>query len=101
MASFAFGFLAIDAGTSFIFGSLVCVANGSGGFSSYLINPTNTRAPQQEQFGGTTSAEILLPEIAKEIENLSLSDSTPTCRCPDPGVRIPTSNCCVFPHPRC
>ena len=22
------------------------------------------------------------------------------CRCPDPGVRIPTSKCCVFPHPR-
>ena len=79
MVSFAFGFPAIDAETSFIFGSWVCVANGSRGFSSHLINPTSTRAPQQEQFGGTTSAEILLPGIAKEIENLSLSDSTPTC----------------------
>ena len=59
-------------------GLWVCVANRSGGFSSHLINPTNTRAPQQKQFGGTTSAEILLPGIAKEIENLSLSDSTPT-----------------------
>ena len=78
MASFAFGFPLINAGTSFIFGSWVCVANGSGGFSSHLINPTNTRAPQQEQFGRTTSAEILLPGTAKEIENLSLSDLTPT-----------------------
>ena len=22
------------------------------------------------------------------------------CWCPDPGVRIPTSKCCVFPRPR-
>jgi len=22
------------------------------------------------------------------------------CRCPDPGARIPTSKCCVFPRPR-
>ena len=78
MASFNFGFPAIDAGTTFIFGSWVCIANGLGGFFSHLIIPTNMRAPQQEQFGRTTSAEILLPGIAKEIENLSLSDSKPT-----------------------
>ena len=22
------------------------------------------------------------------------------CQCPNPGARIPTSKCCVFPHPR-
>ena len=78
MASFAFGFPVIDAGTSFIFGSWVCVANGSGGFSSHLINPTNTKAPQKEQLGEITSVEILLPGIDKEIESLSLSGSVPT-----------------------
>jgi len=26
--------------------------------------------------------------------------SVENCRCPDPGVRIPTSKCCVFPRPR-
>jgi len=78
MASFNFGFPAIDAGTTFVFGSWVCVANRSGGFSSHLINPASTKAPRQEQPGEITSVEILLPGIVKEIENLSLSDSTPT-----------------------
>jgi len=77
MASFNFGFPAIDAGTTFVFGSWVCIANGLGGFSSHLINPASTKAPRQEQAGKITSAEILLPRIVKEIENLSLSDSAP------------------------
>ena len=56
MASFNFGFPAIDAGTTFVFGSWVCIANGSGGFPSHLINPTNKKAPQEEQLGEITSA---------------------------------------------
>ena len=32
MASFDFSFPAIDDGTTFVFGSWVCIANGSGGF---------------------------------------------------------------------
>ena len=78
MASFEFSFLAIDAGTTFVFGSWVCIANGLGGFSSHLVNPTSTETPRREQLGEITSAEILLPRIAKGIENLSFSDSTPT-----------------------
>ena len=78
MASFEFSFPAINVGTTFVFGTWVCIANGSGGFSSHLINPASTKTPRQEQLGEITSAEILLPGIAKEIENLSLSDSTPT-----------------------
>ena len=77
MASFNFGFPAIDAGTTFVFGSWVCIANGSGCFSSHLINPTNT-TPQEEQLGEITPAEILLPGFIKEIKNLSLSGLTPT-----------------------
>ena len=76
MASFDFSFPAIEAGTTFILGSWVCVAKGSGGFSSRLVNPTSTKAPQQEQLGEITSTEILLPEIAREVKNLSLSDTT-------------------------
>ena len=79
MASFDFGFPAIDAGTTFVFGSWVCIANGSGGFSSHLINPASMKAPRREQLGEITSVEILLPEIVKEIEDLSLSDSAPAC----------------------
>ena len=78
MASFEFSFPAIDAGTTFVFGSWVYIANGSGGFSSHLIDPGSTETPRREQLGEITSAEILLPGIAKGIENLSFSDSTPT-----------------------
>jgi len=78
MSSFNFSFPVIDAGTTFDFGSWVCIANGSGGFSSHLINPTNTKTPQEEQLGEITPAEILLPGFIKEIEDLSLSGSTPT-----------------------
>jgi len=79
MASFEFRCPAIDAGTTFIFGSWVYIANNSGGFSSHLIDPASTETPRREQLGKITSTEILLPEIAKEIESLSLSDSMPTC----------------------
>ena len=74
MASFEFSFPAIDAGTTFMFGSWVCIANGSGGFSSHLVNPASTEMPRQEQLDEITSAEVLLPGIAKGIKNLSFSD---------------------------
>ena len=77
MASFEFSFPAIDAGTTFVFISWVCIANGSGGFSSHLISPASMKTPRREQLGEITSAEILLPGIAKENEKLSLSDLTP------------------------
>jgi len=61
MASFDFNFLVITTGTTFIFGSWACTANGSGGFSSRQINDTSLETPRWEQLGETTSAEILLP----------------------------------------
>jgi len=73
MASFGFSFPANDAGTTFVFVSWACIADGSGGFSSHLINPASTKMIQQEQLGEITPAEILLPGIAREIENLSLT----------------------------
>ena len=78
MASFNFSFSAIDAGTTFVFGSWACIADGSGGFSSHLINPASMKTLRQEQLGETTFAENLLPKIVEEIENLSLSDMTLT-----------------------
>jgi hypothetical protein len=78
MASFDFSFPAIDAGTTFIFGSWVCIADGSGDFSSHLINPSSAKTPWQEQLGEFASAEILPSVIAKEFESLSLSDTAPT-----------------------
>ena len=43
---------------------------------------------------------------ALETQLAQLAAATPAtelgkCRCPDPGVQIPTSKCCVFPRPRC
>ena len=78
MASFEFDFPAISAGTTFVFGSWVCTADGSGGFSSHLIDTTIMKTLQQEQLSETTSIEILLPQLAEEIESLSLSDTTLT-----------------------
>ena len=78
MASFEFDFPAISAGTTFVFGSWVYTADGSGGFSSHLIDTTIMKTLQQEQLSETTSIEILLPQLAEEIESLSLSDTTLT-----------------------
>ena len=79
MASFVFNFPAIDARTTFVFGSWACITDRSGGFSSCLIDPASTKTLRQEQLGETTSAEILLPGIAEEVEGLFLSDTTLTC----------------------
>ena len=78
MASFDFSFPAINAGTTFVFGSWVYIANGSGRFSCHLIDPMSTETPRREQLGKIVSTKILLPGIAKEIESLSLLGSMPT-----------------------
>ena len=38
MATFAFSTMTPPRGVTFIFGSWVCIANGSGGFDSHLTN---------------------------------------------------------------
>jgi hypothetical protein len=38
MASFYFTSTVLDEGTTFIFGSWICVANGLGGFNGHLAN---------------------------------------------------------------
>src|SRR6185503_10541504 len=72
MATFAFNSMALDQDTTFVFGSWVCVANGSGGFDSHLNNP---REPGTISTGSDSLAdessnlgEMLLPDFAKEIE---------------------------------
>ena len=72
MATFTFNTMVLDQGTTFVFGSWVCVANGSGGFDSHLTNPREPEAISVESnnFIGDSSnlGEILLPDLAKEIE---------------------------------
>jgi hypothetical protein len=43
MATFAFNAMTLDQGTTFVFGSWVFVANGSGGFTSHLTNLESRR----------------------------------------------------------
>jgi hypothetical protein len=43
MASFDFTNAVLDEGTTFIFGTWVCIANGSSGFNSHLVD---TREPE-------------------------------------------------------
>jgi hypothetical protein len=53
MASFNFTSAVLDEGTTFTFGSWICIANGSGGFNSHL---SNTRKP--EVSASTSSCDI-------------------------------------------
>ena len=81
MATFTFDIMMIDRGTTFVFGSWVCIANGSGGFDSHLNNP---RVPGTISTGSSNLAsessnlnEILFPDLAKEIEQKLYDNSSP------------------------
>ena len=59
-------------GATFIFGSWVCVTNGSGGFDSHLTNyPTLKNSTSEDSNKLAKSHDrgvMLLPDLAKEIE---------------------------------
>jgi hypothetical protein len=44
MASFSFTSTVLDEGTTFIFGSWICIANGLGGFNSHLADSRKPEA---------------------------------------------------------
>ena len=60
-------------GATFIFGSWVCIANGSGGFDSHLTNPVEQETISSESCNLTAASDdhgdVLLPDLAKEIEH--------------------------------
>ena len=66
-------------GATFVFGSWVCIANGSGGFDSHIINPPTLKATSSEsssKFAGLDDHGVmLLPDLAKEIE-MKLEDNS-------------------------
>jgi hypothetical protein len=76
MASFNFGPVVLNEGTTFIFGSWVCIANGSGGFKSHSTNLMNPKAASPAS--PNESGEVLLPELINEIERLSVCDVAST-----------------------
>src|SRR6185312_14123393 len=70
-------------GATFIFGSWVCVANGSGGFDSYLTNSPTLKNPTSEdsnKFARSHDRGVtLLPDLAKETEP-KLEDNSSSTR---------------------
>jgi hypothetical protein len=83
MASFNFTSVVLDMGTAFIFGSWICVANGLGSFNRHLANfrepeaSSSTRSNNLNKFINNLS-ELLLPNLALQIEKMSIFDVTPT-----------------------
>ena len=81
MATFAFSTMAPSQGVTFIFGSWVCVANGSGGFDSHLTNSPTPKSSTSEDSNKLARSYdrgvMLLPDLAKEIEpNLKYNSSS-------------------------
>jgi hypothetical protein len=83
MASFNFTSVVLDEGTTFIFGSWICISDGLGGFNSHLAN-----SMQPEATSSTTSSDLddfidnldntLLPDLAQQIERMSIFNATST-----------------------
>ena len=72
MATFAFSAMTPPRGATFIFGSWVSVANGSGGFDSQLTNSPAPKNSTSEDFNKLARSHdrgvMFLPDLAKEIE---------------------------------
>ena len=72
MATFAFSTMASPQDATFIFGSWVCVANGSGGFDSHLTNLPALKIITSEDSNKLARSDdcsiMLLPDLPKEIE---------------------------------
>ena len=83
MATFAFSTMALPQGATFVFGSWVCVANGSGGFNSHLTNSPalniTTSEDSNKLAGSDDHSIMLLPDLAKEIE-AKLKDNSSSTR---------------------
>ena len=67
MATFNFSTAMPEEGTTFIFGSWICVANGQGGFHSHLADATK---PKIDQFGIPDSTM----ELANNLSKILFSD---------------------------
>jgi hypothetical protein len=73
MAFFNFTSVALVEGTTFIFGSWVCVADSAGNFRRHLINDMNLEASVASQLNGLDEFidnldKTLLPDLTREIE---------------------------------
>jgi hypothetical protein len=86
MASFDSTSAVLDEGMTFVFGSWVCIANVSGGFNSHLANnrkPEASAATQRSNLKFIDNLdEMLLPDLAREIEEQFILDATLTHAAP-------------------
>ena len=75
--------MAFPQGATFVFGSRVCITNGSGSFDSHLANPITLKATSSESYNDLTESDdhgdMLLPDLAKEIEQ-KLEDNSGSTR---------------------
>jgi hypothetical protein len=67
----------LDEGTTFIFGSWICVANGLGGFINHLVDPRKPEASAATQRCNLDSFiddldKLLLPDLPRQIEKTSV-----------------------------
>ena len=80
--TFAFSTMTPPRGATFIFGSWVCVANGSGGFDSHLTNSPMPKSSTSEDSNKLARSHdrgvMLLPDFAKEIESELGNNSSST-----------------------
>jgi hypothetical protein len=83
MASFNFTSAVLNEGTTFIFSSWICVANGLGGFNSHLANSkepeatSSTRSSDLDDFIDNLN-DMPLPDLAQQIEKISIFNATST-----------------------
>jgi hypothetical protein len=88
MVSFNFTSAMLDEGTTFIFDSWICVANGLGGFNSHLVDSkkledsTPARHSDLDEFIDNLD-ELLLPDLVLQIEKISVFDVTSTRAAPE------------------
>jgi hypothetical protein len=87
MASLSFISNMLDEGTTFIFGSWICIANGLGGFNSHLIDSRKPEASATTPHSNLDSFnddldELLLPDLPRQIENTYIFDTTPSRAAP-------------------
>jgi hypothetical protein len=81
MASLSFTSNVLDEGTIFIFGSWICVTNGLGGFNIHLIDFKKLEASAATRRSNLDSFiddldELLLPDLPRQIEDMSVFDAT-------------------------
>jgi hypothetical protein len=90
MASLSFTSNVLNEGTTFIFGSWICVANDLGGFNSHLIDSRKPEASAATQRSNLNSFiddldELLLLDLPRQIKNTSVLDATPSRAAPELG----------------